>query len=310
MSELRTALDEYLALRRVLGFKLRLAGGLLHRFVQFAQKEGASFITTELAVRWATQPKCDPSQWASRLGMVRRFAQHQSAADPRTQIAPEGLLPHRYHRKPPYIYSDDEIARLIRAAGQLFSPLGLRAATYSTLFGLISVTGMRISEPIKLDCEDVDLAQGIVTVRRSKFGKSRLCPVHPSTQDVLRRYASLRDRIFPRLNTSSFFVSERGKRLTDCTVRWTFVRLSHQIGLRGPSDRRGPRIHDLRHGLAIRTLLHWYRTGQDVEQRMPVLTTYLGHGHVADTYWYLSATPELFRLVVGRLEGEKCEVSS
>lgn len=310
MSELRTALQEYLVLRRTLGFKLRVIGGLLHRFVEFAEEKDTSFMTTELAVEWAIQPKCDPSQWATRLSMVRRFAQYRSAADPRTQIPPKGLLPHRYHRKPPYIYSDDEIVRLIRAAGQLSSPLGLRAATYSTLFGLISVTGMRISEPINLDREDVDLTQGILTVRQSKFGKSRLVPVHSTTQDVLCRYASLRDRIFPRPKTLSFFVSESGRRLTYSTVLETFVRLLHQIGLRGPSDRRNPRIHDLRHGLAIRTLLHWYRAGEDVEKRLPVLTTYLGHGQVANTYWYLSATPQLFRLVVGRLDGEKRKEAS
>lgn len=309
MSDLRTALQEYLTLRRALGFKLRLPGSLLHNFVRFAEEQHAAFISVDLALRWSTQPKCDPSQWTNRLAMLRRFARYRSGADPRTQIPPEGLLPHRYHRKPPYIYSNDEIVRLIRAAKQLASPLGLRPATYSTLFGLISVTGMRISEPINLNREDIDLAHGVITVRQSKFGKSRLVPVHPSTQGVLRHYASLRDGILPRPSTSSFFVSERGKRLTDCNVRWTFVQLSRQIGLREASDRRGPRIHDLRHGLAIRTLLHWYRMGQNVEQRMPVLATYLGHAHVADTYWYLSATPELFRVVVARLDGKKRGVS-
>jgi len=307
MSELQTVLEEYLALRRTLGYKLHTVGGLLQRFVQFLDQKNAPFITTELAVEWSIQPKCDPSRWACRLGIARRFAQYRSAADPRTQIPPKGLLPHRYHRRPPYIYSDDEIARLIRAAGQLPSPRGLRAATYSTLFGLVSVTGMRISEPIDLDREDVDLTQGILTVRQSKFGKSRLVPVHSTTQDVLCRYASLRDRIFPRPKTLSFFLSESGRRLTYPAVLQTFVRLSHQMGLRDSSPR--PRIHDLRHGLAIRTLLQWYRTGENVEQRMPVLTTYLGHGHPASTYWYLSATPQLFGLVVERLDGEKQEVS-
>jgi integrase len=310
MSDLQTALEEYLALRRTLGYKLSVVGGLLQRFVQYLEEKNTPFITTELAVEWSIQPKCDPSQWACRLGIARRFAQYRSAADPRTQIPPMGLLPHRYHRKPPYIYSDDEIARLIRAAGQLSSPLGLRAATYSTLFGLVSITGMRISEPINLDWEDVDLAQGILTARQSKFGRSRLVPVHPTTQNVLCKYASLRDRIFPRPKTVSFFVSESGRRLTYSALLQTFIRLLHQIGLRGSSNRRRPRIHDLRHGLAIRTLLHWYRAREDVEQRMPVLTTYLGHAQVASTYWYLSATPQLFRLIVGRLDGDKREVPS
>jgi len=242
--------------------------------------------------------------------MVRQFARYRSATDPRTEIPPQGLLPHRYHRKPPYIYRDDEVVRLIQAAQQLPSPKGLRAATYSTLLGLLSVTGMRISEPIHLDCDDVDLAEGILTVRQTKFGKSRLVPVHPSTQKVLRHYACLRDRIFPRPVTPSFFVSERGTRLTDCTVRWTFVRLSHRIGLRGPSDRRGPRIHDLRHAWVIRTLRHCYGAGEDVERRLPAITTYIGHGHVTDTYWYFSATPDLLKLAAARLDRARLEVFS
>jgi len=305
MSELRSALEEYLALRRALGFKLISTGGILHSFVLFAENEGASFITTQLVLRWATQPQCQQVQWANRLGIVRRFARYRSSADPRTEIPPEGLLPHRRHRKTPYIYRDDEIARLMQAAAELSSPMGLRATTYSTLFGLLSATGMRISEPIALDREDVDLNEGILTVRRTKFGKSRLVPVHSSTQERLRQYASLRDRVFPRPKTASFFISERGKRLTPGSARWTFIKLSHQIGLRGPDDHRGPRLHDLRHGFVIRTLLRFYRSGADVERHLPALATYLGHGHAADTYWYLSATPELLRLVTSRLDARE-----
>lgn len=303
MSQLRIALEEYLALRRKLGFKLCRAGDLLENFVFFAEQEGASFITTKLALRWAIQPKdCQPAWWATRLGIVRRFAQYRSAADPRTEIPPQKLLPHRYHRKHPYIYSDNEITRLVKAAQELPSPMGVWASTYSTLFGLLAVTGMRVSEPIGLDREDVDLTQGILTVRQTKFGKSRLVPVHPSTQEALRKYARLRDRICPRPKTPSFFVSERGTRLTQWSVRRTFVQLSHQIGLRGPEDRHGPRLHDLRHGFAIRTLVAWYRAGIDVERHMPELSTYLGHTHVTDTYWYISAAPELLRYATLRLE--------
>ncbi|MFQ5853314.1 MAG: tyrosine-type recombinase/integrase [Candidatus Binatia bacterium] len=303
MSRLRTALEEYLALRRKLGFKLCRAGNLLHNFVSFAEQEGASFITKELALRWAIQPKdCQPAWWAARLGMVRRFTEYWSAVDPRTEIPPQELLPHRYHRKLPYIYSNDEITKLVKVAQKLPSPKGLRAATYSTLFGLLAVTGMRVSEPIGLDRQDVDLAQGILTVRQTKFGKSRLVPIHPSTQEALQRYANLQDRLFRRPKTRSFFLSERGTRLTQWTVRRTFVLLSRQIGLRGPEDRHGPRLHDLRHGFAIQTLLGWYRTDIDIERHMPELSTYLGHAHVTDTYWYISAAPELLRYATLRLE--------
>jgi integrase len=306
MKRLSTYLDEYLALRHKLGFRLRLAGGLLRRFVLFAQAQRASFITTKLALQWATQPTdCQPSQWANRLGMVRRFAQHVSGTDRRTEIPPQELLPHRYHRKPPYLYNDREVRRLIQAARQLPSPDDLRAASHATLFGLLAVTGMRVGEAIGLDRADVDLPQGILTVRQAKFGKSRLLPVHVTTQRQLRAYARLRDRVWPRPITPAFFISERGTRLTDCTVRRWFVIVSHQIGLRAPTDRRGPRIHDLRHRFAYRALLNWYRRGVDVEAHLPTLSTYLGHGHVADTYWYITASPELLKLATQRLERPK-----
>jgi integrase/recombinase XerD len=303
MKELRTALAEYLNVRRRFGFKLRIPGSLLRNFVTYAEKEAASFITKELALRWATQPQnCQPAQWANRLSMVRTFARYVSAMDVRTEIPPYGLLPHRFHRKGPYLYPDGEIARLIEAARQLPSPRGLRAFTYSTLFGLLAVTGMRMSEPIALDRDDVNLTRGILLVRRTKFGKSRIVPVHASTLQELRHYCQLRDRICPRAITRSFFISERGTRLTEWSVRWTFVRLSRQIGLRGPHDSHGPRLHDLRHGFAVQTLLAWYRAGVDVEQHMPELSAYLGHVHVQDTYWYISAVPELLQLATLRLE--------
>lgn len=214
MKALREALEAYLEVRRICGFKLRAAGSLLHQFVSFVEKEGTSSITRELAVQWATQPKnCQPCRWARRLGMVRSFARYVSALDPRTEIPPEGLLPHRLHRKNPSLYTDEEIVRLIEAACQLPSPLGLRAATYATFFGLLAVTGMRMSEPLALDRDDVDLTRGILTVRHTKFGKSRLIPIHASTLEELRRYAGLRDRLCPRPQTASFFIAERGTRL-------------------------------------------------------------------------------------------------
>lgn len=303
MSELRTALEEYLALRRGLGFELRVPGSLLQDFVSFAEQDGAAFITTELALRWAQQPsEAHPTQWANRLGMVRRFAHYHSATDPRTEIPPQGLLPYRYRRQTPYIYSDEEIRKLVEASKGLPSPSGLRSWTYSTMFGLIAVTGMRTSEPIALNREDVDLSRGDLFVRRTKFGKSRIVPVHPSTREALRTYAWRRDGIYPNPKTPSFFLSESGTRLTNHTVRWTFVKLSRQIGLRAPSESHGPRLMDLRHAFAVRTLLGWYRTGVDVEQQLPRLATYLGHVHVADTYWYLSATPELLHWASKRLQ--------
>jgi len=311
MKTLAAHLESYLELRHRLGFKLRLAGGLLRRFVRFAQQQKARFITRKLALDWATLPAdCQPAQWANRLGILRRFAQHVSALDPRTEVPPQELLPHRYHRKPPYLYSDKEIRQLIETIGSLPAPNDLRALSHATLLGLLAVTGMRVGEAIALDRQDVDLHGGLLTVRQAKFNKSRLIPIHFTTQKKLREYKRVRDQCHPHPASPSFFLSERGTRLTDCTVRRWFIIASHKMGLRAPADRRGPRIHDVRHHFAHKTILNWYRRGSDVEAHLPELTTFLGHGHVADTYWYISSSPELLKLATQRLERRKGGVDS
>jgi len=304
VNSLEQALKDYLRIRRSLGFLLREPATCLRNFVAFLQAQRASYITRELALRWATQPTKDqPSTWAWRLGMVRRFALWLSAFEPRTEIPSAGLLPHRYRRKLPHIYSDEEIEKLLRRTQQLPSPKGLRARTYTTLFGLLVATGMRVNEALGLDRQDVDLERGILYIRRTKFGKSRYVPVHPSTVDALKKYAQARDRIFPAPVTPAFFISERGCRITEWIARYTFAKLSQQLGLRAPAKGhgRGPRLHDMRHRFAARTLVHWYRAGLDVERELPKLATYLGHVHVNDTYWYLEAVPELLQLVTDRL---------
>jgi integrase len=212
------------------------------------------------------------------------------------------VLPHRYRRPDPYLYSDEQIKRLLGAAQRLPSVTGLRPHTFATLFGLYVATGLRANEPLRLDRDDVDLTNGLLTIRGTKFGKSRYVPVHHSTQRALQRYAELRDRCCRDPATSSFFVSDRGTRLTEWCVRWTFVKLSREIGLRGLDDSRGPRLHDLRHRLATTTQLKWYRHGVDVERHLPQLSAYLGHAHVTDTYWYLTATPELLHCVMQRVQ--------
>lgn len=303
MISLRKAVENYLTMRRSLGFKLRDMGHNLRHFVSFMEQQRTSIITTELALRWAQQPQdVQPAQWAARLSFVRSFARYWSATDPRTEIPQTGLLPYRTKRAKPYIYSNDEIQQLLKAARNLPPSTGLRPWTYYSLFGLMAVTGMRISEVIRLDSADVDLKQGLLTVQLTKFSKSRLIPLDPSTVKKLKLYLHRRDQLHPRPPTTRFFLSNQGTPLTDCMVRWTFVKLSRQIGLRKIGDSFGPRLHDLRHRFAVTTLFHWYRTGVDVEQRLPVLSTYLGHAHVTDTYWYLSAIPELLALTKDRLE--------
>ena len=248
MSALRQALDDYLALRHAMGFKLHGARTLLAQFVEFLERQRAPFITTEWAVRWATQPRhVQPAEWARRLRWVRGFAQYQRAMDPRTEVPPPELLPYRPQRRSPYLYSDAEIAQLIEAARHLASSTGLRAHTYATVFGLLSVTGMRISELVALDRDDIDLRDGLLTIRHTKYRKSRCLPLHPTTRQALCRYAHQRDRVCPIPQNPSFFVSEHGTRLTHWVVRSTFVQLSRQIGLRGPNDSHGPRLHDFRH---------------------------------------------------------------
>ncbi len=304
MKRLEQALNDYLRIRRSLGYRLREPEGLLRNFVAFLQAEGAPHITRELALRWATQPaKAQPATWAGRLGIVRRFAIWHSATEPRTEIPPAGLLPHRYRRKPPHIYSDEEIEKLLRRTQQLPSPNGLRARTYTTLFGLLVATGMRVNEALGLDQPDVDLKVGILHIRRTKFGKSRYVPVHPSTVEALKKYVETRDRLFPAPLIPAFFVSEKGRRITDWMARYTFAKLSQRVGLRvsAKGHGHGPRLQDMRHRFAARALIHWYRAGLDVERELPKLSTYLGHVHVNDTYWYLEAVPELLQLATDRL---------
>jgi integrase/recombinase XerD len=303
MSALRQALDDYLALRHAMGFKMREARRLLPHFIACLDRQGTVFITTDGAVRWATQPPhVQPAEWARRLRLVRGFAQYHSTLDPRTEIPPPEVLPYRHPRRAPYLYSEAAIARLLAAARHLPSATGLRAHTYVTVFGLLAVTGMRISELVALENDDVDLGDGLLTIRHSKFGKSRCLPLHPTTRQALCGYVGLRDRVYPIPNSRSFFVSEQGTRLSSWAVRATFVQLSRQIGLRGPTASQGPRMHDLRHRFAVQTLVRWYQEGLDVDRHLPQLSTYLGHVKVQDTYWYLSATPELLRLATQRLE--------
>lgn len=306
MSSLRKAVEDYLEMHRNLGYKLRMPTCLLRHFAAFAEARGAEYVTTALALQWAQRPpEVLPATQAWRLSFVRRFARWHAAIDSRTEVPPESLLPHQYRRKPPYIYSDDEIERLVRVAAALPSSLGLRRWTYSTLFGLLAATGMRSGEAVNLDRNDVDLYHGVLFIRRTKFGKSRLIPLHPSTVEALAAYADKRDALIRSTTTPAFFLSEKMRRITRRSADRTFAHVSAQIGLRptevGRSQGHGPRLHDMRHRFAVMTLLDFYRKGLDVERELPKLSTYLGHVHVDATYWYLEAVPELLQLATDRL---------
>jgi integrase len=226
-------------------------------------------------------------------------------------VPPSGLLPHRFRRPRPHLYTDEEIRALLTAARALPSPLGLRGLIYATLFGLLAATGLRVSEALMLDEADVGLDHDLLTIRRTKFGKSRIVPVHRSTTEALMRYAEGRDRLLPTRLTPAFFVSERGTRLAGDNTRHTFVLVSRRGGLRAPTPGcrhgHGPRLHDMRHRFAAATLVAWYRAGKEVERELPQLATYLGHVHVNETYWYLEAVPELLQLAAARVAGVTTE---
>lgn len=314
MNTLRQAVDEYLCMRRHLGFKLQEAGRDLLDFVTFMEQHEAPFITQSLALAWAQRPaNVQPAAWAARLGHVRGFARHRQATDPRTEVPAPGLLPFRYKRATPYLYSDTEIRSLLQAALEMpchKRHCALLPWTYYCLFGLLSVSGLRVSEACNLELRDVDLDAGVLTVRVSKFDRTRLVPLHSTTCEVLSDYIARRKHHWAVRPVSAYlFVSSRGNRLDGRPLRLAFYKLSRQIGLRGEHDSHGPRLHDFRHAFAIRTLVNWYRCEKDPERLLPVLSTYLGHVCISDTQWYLDGSPELMGEAMRRLES-RWEVQS
>lgn len=303
MNTMRSILNDYLTTRRALGFKLRSEGTGLMAFVSYMQTHGLDHITTETALKWALLPaSVQSAQHARRLGFIRGFARYCSAIDPRTQIAPVDLIPCVRLRPQPHFFSDDDIERLLQAALELPPDDGLRRWTFHCLFGLLCVAGLRIGEARALTFGDVDLHEAILTIRSTKFGKSRLVPLHPSALEVLADYMRRRQSLAATLTTDHVFVNDQGTPLSHDRALDTFQRLLKKIGVVEQRDRRRPHLHDLRHRFALQTLLQWYRDGQDVERRLPVLSAYLGHTEVRDTYWYLSARPELMSLAQERLE--------
>lgn len=301
VSALAEAAEQYLRLRRSLGHDLADAHRLLPRFVAYLDGIGASTVTIAAAMAWAQQPPTDPNStvWPRRLTVARGFARHMAGLDPGTEVPPPGLIPLRQQWRPPFIYSPADIAALMAQARAM--RWRLPAATHETVIGLLAATGMRIGEVIRLDRSDVDLANGVLTIRESKFGKSRQVPVLDCTVAALDHYAQQRNRLCPRPTTPGFFVSIQGTRLIYQVVQEVFRRLrdTARIGTDAPSR---PRIHDLRHTFAVSTLVDWYRAGDDIQARLPMLSTYLGHRDPRSTYWYLSAAPELLALAANRLQ--------
>lgn len=303
MSALRVRAEEYLAMRRALGFRLTTQGRHLMSFVRFCEERCAAHVTADLALEWATRTSRgsgDEVYQARRLDVVRIFARHLRALDPATEVPPEDVLSRRYRRIPPYLYSPDEVATLMSAAGDL-AP-AMRSVTWRTLIGLLAVTGMRQGEACRLERGDVDLEAGTLVIAGSKFGKSRQVFLHPTAAAALRAYERDRDRAFPGPQAATFFVNSRGGPLDGHNIQHTFAVLITAAGIQAPPGRRAPRLHDLRHMFTVATMLDWYRDGGDVQARLPLLSTWLGHVDPKSTYWYLQAVPELLALAAGRLE--------
>jgi integrase len=301
MSALRQALADYLAVRRVLGYKLVRAGKLLAQFLTYVEHRGEDHLTVDTAVAWATlSPEAHQGWAAARLCAVRRFAAHLRGIDPATEVPSVDLLPGRNCRATPYLYSAEDIAALITVAGTLRTPH--RVTTYRTLIALLAVTGMRVGEAIGLDRDDFDAVNGVLIIRNGKFSKSRALPLHPSTVTALREYLDRGDRPRRPPNTLALFVSTAGTRLLYTNVQPTFHQLVRQAGLKPRSAKCRPRLHDIRHAFAVHTILDGYRDGGDPGGRLALLSTYLGHVDPGKTYWYLSAAPELLQLASERLE--------
>jgi integrase len=292
----------YLLYRRGLGYQLKSEGQLLGQFAEFADQSGhRGPVTTELALRWARSTSgTERLYWARRLEVVRCLARHLAPMEPGTEIPLRGLLGPAHRRTTPHIYSDAEIAGLMTSARRLHPTDGLRPRTYETLIGLLAAAGLRISEALHLARGHVDWDRGWLCVRQTKFRKTRWVPLHPTATAALRAYAELRDRTFPHCDPDRFFVNDRGLPLPYSTIRTVFRGLCN--GLRIAGSRRRPRLHDLRHTFACRRIELWSEAGMDVTHAITALSTYLGHAKVTDTYWYLTATPDLMARAAAQFE--------
>ncbi|WP_230396314.1 tyrosine-type recombinase/integrase [Streptomyces blattellae] len=307
MNGIRDHAERYLAIRRGLGYKLKVEGRMLGQFVGFLDERGHSRLTVRAALEWAVLPDgADPAWWAARLTVIRGFARFLAAFDELVEIPPPGLLPRRAGRTtPPYLYSQAEIAALIHAARHLAHPL--RAATFESFIGLMAATGIRTGEAMGLDRADPDLDRGVLLVRGTKFGKSRLVPLHPTTVGQLADYQRRRDELCPRPSTEAFFLSGAGTRLNHTNASKTFTRLLKAVDITAPPGAGTPRLYDLRHTFAVTTLVNWYAADADVAHRLPALSTYLGHVSPATTYWYLHACPQLMTAAAERLDRTRKE---
>ena len=308
-NSIQARVEQFLVERRGLGFSIRNDGYILRSFARHIHATGhRGALTMELMAEWARRDSHgsnDPLTWARRLKKLRTFLRWLQQFDPRTEVPDDSIFGRLPERQAPHIFSETEIVDLLAAARRLGPAPGLRGAVYETLFGLIAATGMRIGEALSLCNGDVDLKDGMLTIRRTKFGKSRQIPMHPTTVDALRRYRWLRDLAEgASADDGPFFVGTRGRRrglpLGTHQVHCVFGNLRQQLGWGNRGAHHAPRIHDLRHTFVVHRIVLWQAQGVDIDQAMLSLSTYVGHAMVTNTYWYLSAVPELMALAAER----------
>ena len=311
-SRLRLAAQDYLTMRRALGFELVSQGRLLMQFVSYCEAHGLEQLRSDEAINWAAHPPKggqDRVYQARRLGVVRDFARHLATIDPDTEVPAHDVLPYHARHVCPHIYSHEQILLLIDAAAQLKPRL--RALTWQMLLALLAVTGMRISEACNLNDDDIDVERGTIRILNSKFKKSRQVLVHSTTLVALEDYRQQRDLLWePTTGSRALIVTSRGTRLNPEYARQTFAKLINATGIQARAGQHRPRLHDIRHSVAVWTLMGFYQDGGDVQARLPLLSTWLGHVNPKSTYWYLHAVPELLALAARRLEDDHGQVPS
>lgn len=303
-STMRQRVDSYLEVRRSMGYCLNIEGDQLHRFAKFADLYGhVGHITLDLAVAWSNNTqKSGQIGRARRLEVVRSLAKYCVTFEPETEIPPSYYLGPAHRRIPPHIYSDGEIHRMMDLASNLFPKKGMRPVTTRCILGLLASTGLRISEALRLTRNDVDLNIGILLIRKTKFRKSRYVPLHQTVCDALSEYAVFRDQSLPIARDSTFFLLDDGNAVKYRQALYAFQLIRDQIDWGAHSLKRKPRLHDLRHTFVCKRLITWYKEGVDVNRSLPLLSTYLGHVKVSDTYWYLTGVPELMKIATARFE--------
>ncbi|MDJ0863350.1 MAG: tyrosine-type recombinase/integrase [Gammaproteobacteria bacterium] len=303
-TNLRAEVNSYLTDRRRAGYALRIEGQQLLRFAQFAEQSGHQGpLTLELAVRWATASGGQQALTAARrIEVLRPFARYCQQFEPDTEVPPMRLFGGGHRRLTPHIYTEAELRALLDATAHLFPPGGLRGACCRAIFGLLASTGLRLSEATGLQRGDVDLDKGLLQIRGAKFGKSRFVPMHPTTTSALKRYVKSRDRDPKATQTEMFFVGDYGRPARSRNVEYAFQLLRRQLRWKPRGQHPAPRIQDLRHTFICRTLQRWYEEGGDMDRNILALSTYVGHAKVTDTYWYVTATPELMAIAARRFE--------